>query len=88
MNWEVKKCYLIINLNLKAIINMNNLSKLFISILLLLFLTGVKTYPQASKIKEIKSEPYNWKNVPIVGGGFVDGIIFNPKAKLPIDGNL
>jgi photosystem II stability/assembly factor-like uncharacterized protein len=27
------------------------------------------------------SQPYNWKNVQIVGGGFVDGIIFHPKAK-------
>lgn len=27
------------------------------------------------------SQPYNWKNVQIVGGGFVDGIIFHQKAK-------
>jgi hypothetical protein len=29
----------------------------------------------------ILSEPYSWKNVQIVGGGFVDGVIFHPKAK-------
>lgn len=27
------------------------------------------------------SVPYTWKNVQIVGGGFVDGIIFHPTAK-------
>jgi hypothetical protein len=27
------------------------------------------------------SEPYTWKNVQIVGGGFVDGLIFHPTAK-------
>lgn len=27
------------------------------------------------------AEPYVWKNVQIVGGGFVDGIIFHPAAK-------
>lgn len=29
---------------------------------------------------EVKSEPYVWKSVQIVGGGFVDGIIFHPTA--------
>ena len=27
------------------------------------------------------AQPYRWKNVQIVGGGFVDGIIFHPTAK-------
>ncbi len=27
------------------------------------------------------SVPYSWKNVQIVGGGFVDGIIFHPREK-------
>ena len=28
-----------------------------------------------------KATPYTWKNVQIVGGGFVDGVIFHPTAK-------
>ena len=31
--------------------------------------------------KRVSAEPYNWRNVAIVAGGFVDGIIFHPKAK-------
>ncbi|HPR31844.1 MAG TPA: hypothetical protein PLK12_07105, partial [Prolixibacteraceae bacterium] len=30
---------------------------------------------------QAKSEPYTWKNVQIVGGGFVDGVIFHPVEK-------
>jgi hypothetical protein len=26
----------------------------------------------------VKQERYHWKNVQIVGGGFVDGVIFHP----------
>lgn len=29
----------------------------------------------------VSSQPYTWKSVQMVGGGFVDGIIFHPKAK-------
>ncbi len=29
----------------------------------------------------ITAQPYTWKNVQIVGGGFLDGIIFHPKEK-------
>ena len=28
-----------------------------------------------------KATPYDWHNVQIVGGGFVDGVIFHPRAK-------
>lgn len=28
-----------------------------------------------------KSEPYTWKSVQIVGGGFVDGLVFHPTEK-------
>src|ERR1035437_2817036 len=31
--------------------------------------------------KKPASEPYAWKSVQMVGGGFVDGIIFHPTAK-------
>jgi photosystem II stability/assembly factor-like uncharacterized protein len=48
------------------------LYNLFIAIILpLQFIVAQKT----------ESEPYTWKNVRIVGGGFVDGIVFHPKAK-------
>ena len=29
----------------------------------------------------VKSQPYTWRNVQIVAGGFVDGLVFNPAAK-------
>lgn len=35
---------------------------------------------QTNKTK-FTAQPYHWKSVQIVGGGFVDGIIFHPKAK-------
>ena len=28
-----------------------------------------------------KTQPYTWKSVQMVGGGFVDGIVFHPSAK-------
>ncbi|MBN2807726.1 MAG: hypothetical protein JXR22_13800 [Prolixibacteraceae bacterium] len=31
--------------------------------------------------KNEQAEPYNWKNVKMVGGGFVDGIVFHPTEK-------
>jgi photosystem II stability/assembly factor-like uncharacterized protein len=39
--------------------------------------TGAKGQPA----KRPAAIPYTWKNVQIVGGGFVDGIIFHPTAK-------
>ena len=29
----------------------------------------------------VKSRPYTWRNVQIVAGGFVDGLVFNPAAR-------
>ncbi|MEO7769184.1 MAG: hypothetical protein ABIS01_17260, partial [Ferruginibacter sp.] len=34
-----------------------------------------------NSITKAATVPYQWKSVQIVGGGFVDGIIFHPKAK-------
>lgn len=35
----------------------------------------------AQGIQPVDSEPYTWKNARMVGGGFVDGIVFHPTAK-------
>ena len=34
----------------------------------------------AATAQSPQAEPYSWKNVQIVGGGFVDGVIFHPTA--------
>lgn len=34
----------------------------------------------AQDISPVNSVSYEWKNVPVVGGGFVDGIVFHPEA--------
>ena len=36
---------------------------------------------QTMQLRQPSSVPYRWKSVQIVGGGFVDGIIFHPTAK-------
>ncbi len=36
---------------------------------------------QTRDLAEINSTPYTWRNVEIVGGGFVSGIITHPRAK-------
>ena len=32
-------------------------------------------------VSSLTAQPYAWKNVQMVGGGFVDGIVFHPSAK-------
>ncbi len=34
-----------------------------------------------SRAADVPSQPHVWKNVQVVGGGFVSGIVFHPKAK-------
>lgn len=48
-----------------------------LSLLLACFLVE----PVFSAGPKVKEEPYEWKNVQIVGGGFVDGIVFHPTEK-------
>jgi photosystem II stability/assembly factor-like uncharacterized protein len=36
---------------------------------------------QAAPVKQPPAVPYAWKSVQMVGGGFVDGIVFHPTAK-------
>jgi len=38
-------------------------------------------FPLKAQEAKPASEPYTWKNVQMVGAGFVDGIIFHPNAK-------
>ena len=45
---------------------------------LMMVLTATVAMAQAPKPTAV---PYAWKNVQIVGGGFVDGIVFHPTAK-------
>ena len=47
---------------------------------LLIFLAAILNISSKAQ-EEINTVPYNWKNVQISGGGFVDGIIFHPTAK-------
>ena len=50
---------------------------IFLLVTLVLFLaTNQNTLGQ-----KVPSEPYTWKSVQMVGGGFVPGIIFHPTAK-------
>ncbi len=35
----------------------------------------------AQSVQKLATVPYTWKNVQIVGGGFVDGIVFHPNEK-------
>lgn len=49
-----------------------------------LILSGIifgLTFTQPVKSQTPSSEPYIWKNVQMVGGGFVDGIVFHPTEK-------
>jgi hypothetical protein len=47
--------------------------------LTLLFAAALSIHSNAQT--ETKTVPYNWKNVQMSGGGFVDGIIFHPNTK-------
>jgi photosystem II stability/assembly factor-like uncharacterized protein len=49
---------------------------LYIIILAVLFSVNI-----VAQDLDIKNESYVWKNVQMIGGGFVDGIIFHPTAK-------
>ena len=38
----------------------------------------------AQDISSVNSVSYEWKSVPIVGGGFVDGIVFHQKLLVSV----
>ena len=43
-----------------------------------LALAGVASTVAATPAQATGSEPYTWRNVPVVAGGFVPGIVYNP----------
>ena len=43
--------------------------------------TPKNTERRTPPIAPVKDNPYQWRNVPIVGGGFVSGIITHPRQK-------
>jgi photosystem II stability/assembly factor-like uncharacterized protein len=50
--------------------------------ILLFFITLTSSFKPIKKMpSSSNSEKYNWKSVQIVGGGFVDGIVFHPTEK-------
>jgi photosystem II stability/assembly factor-like uncharacterized protein len=55
----------------------NTTMSLFRNTLCMLLLYAIP----ASAAEKPKAVPYTWKSVQIVGGGFVDGIVFHPTAK-------
>ena len=44
------------------------------------FLTLLITLAASASAQSLQQESYSWKSVQIVGGGFVDGVIFHPTA--------
>jgi hypothetical protein len=57
---------------------MNTFPRLFVCTLLSTFTLQLRAAGQNATPASV---PYTWKNVQIVGGGFVDGIIFHPTVK-------
>ena len=43
-----------------------------------LVLAGVASTAAAAPAQAAGTEPYAWRNVPVVAGGFVPGIVYNP----------
>ncbi len=60
---------------------MTSLRKTLLKTLLLAALFPITISAQNAPSQTLTSAPYRWKNVQIVGGGFVDGIVFHPTAR-------
>ncbi|HAH23572.1 MAG TPA: galactose oxidase [Prolixibacteraceae bacterium] len=50
------------------------------SLLTIVFIASILLF-SATNQNAFAQKPYQWKSVQMVGGGFVDGIVFHPKAK-------
>lgn len=55
------------------------MKRIFIRVISIIIICSGTNLNSNAQIKN--TQPYIWKNVQIVGGGFVDGIIFHPYAK-------
>ena len=50
-------------------------------VVVFMLITTFSTKVAQAQLQSVPSEPYVWKNAQIVGGGFVDGIVFHTNAK-------
>ncbi len=46
----------------------------------MLLVCSLAAFALAGSAQTVPQERYSWKNVQIVGGGFVDGFVFHPTA--------
>jgi hypothetical protein len=60
---------------------MYRIYKTVVFAILIAALAQITIIAQSYQSQQPTSVPYTWKNVQIVGGGFVDGIIFHPNEK-------
>jgi hypothetical protein len=60
---------------------MNCIFKDIITTVLITVVLQIMVKAQNDLQQKLSSVPYTWKNVQLVGGGFVDGIIFHPHEK-------
>jgi len=60
---------------------MNRICKTIVVALLITVVLQIMIKAQVDSALEPLHVPYTWKNVQLVGGGFVTGIIFHPKEK-------
>ena len=56
------------------------MKSILLKTIIICFILFLSSNQQAFSQKS-DSEPYTWKSVQMVGGGFVDGIVFHPTAK-------
>jgi hypothetical protein len=55
--------------------------KIFSAAIILSFILPIKPAAQESQLPKTPTVSYQWKNVQIIGGGLVSGIVFHPTAE-------